>query len=147
MNSTVNVLVGPGTYILGEGQMKTIRLSVSARAALRDDLRKLRGGRNAVRSAWENYLCGRKPNHALTFDPDAAKENRDSFFITSMHPLARQAALYFSCGETAYIHLRHFTHEILPGDYVFSVYAWKYSGLNTYTKLVTVCEKALQRHA
>ena len=139
----ISGLVRPGSYILGEGPLKTIRLSVSARAALRDDLRKQRGGRNAVRSAWENYLCGRKPNHTITFDPDAAKENRDCFFITSMHPLARQAALYFSGSETAYIHLRHFTHDIPPGDYVFSVYAWKYSGLNTFTKLVTVCENQI----
>ena len=133
-------MAGPGTYIIGDGAMKNLRLSARVRSALKDELRRLPGGKNALRREWENYLCGTKPNHPLTFDPDAAKEHRESFFITAMHPLARQASLYFSDGETSYLHLRHFTHEIPPGDYAFSVYAWKYTGMKTYTRLVTVCK-------
>lgn len=136
----IGELVGTGTYIIGEGPMKNLRLSATARGILRDDLRKLPGGRNSLRRTWENYLNGKKPNHTLTFDPDAATRDRDSFFITAMHPLAKQAAAYFSGSETFYLNLRYFTHEIPPGEYIFSVFAWKYSGFNTYTRLVTVCK-------
>ena len=132
--------VGAGTYIIGETAMKNLRLSATARGILRDDLRKLPGGRNALRRTWENYLSGNKPNHTLTFDPDAAMKDRESFFITAMHPLAKQAAEYFSGGETAYLRLRYFTQQIPEGEYVFSVFAWKYVGFNTYTRLITVCE-------
>lgn len=133
-------IVGKGQYIIGESSLKTIRLSASARQILRDDLKKLTGGRNALRRSWQNYLSGNKPNHSITFDPETASKERDSFFITAMHPLAKQAAKYYSHRESAYLHLQLHTSEISSGQYVFSVYAWQYTGYNTYTKLITVCE-------
>ena len=132
--------VGAGSYIIGETAMKNLRLSATARGILRDDLRKLPGGRNAVRRTWENYLSGKKPNHTLTFDPEAAMKDRDSFFITAMHPLAKQAAEFFAGSETSYLRLRYFTQQIPAGEYIFSVFAWKYVGFNTYTRLITVCK-------
>ena len=132
--------VGAGSYIIGETALKNLRLSATARGILRDDLRKLPGGRNALRRTWENYLSGKKPNHTLTFDPDAAMKNRDSFFITAMHPLAKQAAEYFAGSETSYLCLRYTTNDIPAGNYVFSVFAWKYSGFNTNTRLITICD-------
>ena len=136
----ITAIVGKGQYIIGESSLKTIRLSASARQILRDDLKKLTGGRNALRRSWQNYLSGNKPNHSITFDPEAASKERDSFFITAMHPLAKQAAKYYSHRESAYLHLQLHTSEIPSGQYVFSVYAWQYTGYNTYTKLITVCE-------
>lgn len=132
--------IGKGRYIIGESALKTIRLSASAREIIRDDLKKLTGGRNALRRTWENYLSGKKPNHSITFDPETASKERDSFFITAMHPLAKQAALYFNRSESSYLHLKLNTNCIPSGQYVFSIYAWQYVGYNTYTKLVTVCE-------
>lgn len=136
----ITAIVGKGQYIIGESSLKTIRLSTSARQILRDDLKKLTGGRNALRRSWQNYLSGNKPNHSITFDPETASKERDSFFITAMHPLAKQAAKYYSHRESAYLHLQLHTSEIPSGQYVFSVYAWQYTGYNTYTKLITVCE-------
>lgn len=136
----ITAIVGKGQYIIGESSLKTIRLSASARQILRDDLKKLTGGRNALRRSWQNYLSGNKPNHSITFDPETASKERDSFFITAMHPLAKQAAKYYSHRESAYLHLQLHTSEIPSGQYVFSVYAWQYIGYNTYTKLITVCE-------
>lgn len=139
----INERVGAGVYILGETAMKNLRLSATARGILRDDLRKLPGSRNALRRTWENYLSGKKPNHTLTFDPDAAMKDRDSFFITAMHPLAKQAAEYFTGSETSYLCLRYFTKQIPAGDYIFSIFAWKYVGFNTYTRLITVCRNEM----
>lgn len=136
----ITAIVGKGQYIIGESSLKTIRLTASARQILRDDLKKLTGGRNALRRSWQNYLSGNKPNHSITFDPETASKERDSFFITAMHPLAKQAAKYYSHRESAYLHLQLHTSEIPSGQYVFSVYAWQYTGYNTYTKLITVCE-------
>lgn len=136
----ITAIVGKGQYIIGESSLKTIRLSASARQILRDDLKKLTGGRNALRRSWQNYLSGNKPNHSITFDPETASKERDSFFITAMHPLAKQAAKYYSHRESAYLHLQLHTSVIPSGQYVFSVYAWQYTGYNTYTKLITVCE-------
>lgn len=139
----INERVGTGSYIIGEGAMKNLRLSASARGIIRDDLRKLPGGRNALRRTWENYLAGKKPNHTLTFDSDAAMKDRNSFFITAMHPLAKQAAEYFYGGETSYLRLYYPTNELSAGEYVFSIFAWRYVGFNTYTRLITVCENEI----
>lgn len=131
--------IGTGTYFYGDSKLKNLRLSASARGELRNDLRMLPGGRNAVRRAWENYLCGNKPNHAITFDHEEAAKNRDSFFVTAMHPLAKQAAIYFANNDTLHTNLLCYSSTLPAGSYPFSVYAWRYTGFQSYTKLVTVC--------
>lgn len=133
-------ILGDGAYILGDGVMKSLRLNASARGILKDELRKMPGGRNALRRTWENYLSGKKPNHTITFDADAASKDRDSFFITAMHPLAKQAAEHFAKCETAYLKLQHYSNAIPAGNYPFSVYAWRFTGFNEHTRLVTICE-------
>ena len=132
--------IGQGTYIVGEGPVKNLRLNAAARGILKDELRKMSGSRNALRRKWENYLIGKKPNHTITFDAGAASKVRESFFITAMHPLARQAAEYFARGEATYLNLQHYSSTIPTGSYLFSVYAWRFTGFNTYTRLVTICE-------
>lgn len=136
----LNDRLGPGSYIIGESDLKTLRLNASARYELRSDFAKLPGVRNAVRRSWEIYLKSGDPTHAITFDADAAEKNRNAFFITSMHPLARQAASYYATKETAYISLDYASDTLSPGKYPFSVYAWNYMGLNPHFRLVTVCE-------
>ena len=132
--------VGDGSYIIGEGPVKNLRLNAAARGILKDELQKMPGARNALRRSWENYLSGKKPNHSVTFDADAASKDRNSFFITAMHPLARQAANYFARGEEIYLKLQHYSNTIPAGEYPFSVYAWRFTGFNDYTRLVTICE-------
>lgn len=132
--------LGQGSYILGESEIKQLRLSVAARAELRDDFRKLPSGRNAVRQTWDVYLKGKAPMHPITFDSETAEKKRDAFFITAMHPLAKQAAAYFASNEQAYIRLQYATKNLPNGDYHFSVYAWSYVGINPHFRLVVVCD-------
>ena len=132
--------LGQGSYILGEGDVKQLRLSAAARAELRDDFRKLPSGRNAARQAWNVYLKGKAPIHPITFDSETAEKKRDTFFITAMHPLAKQAAAYFASNEQAYIRLQYATEDLPSGDYHFSVYAWSYVGINPHFRLVVVCD-------
>ena len=132
--------LGQGSYILGESEVKQLRLSAAARAELRDDFRKLPSGRNAVRQSWDVYLKGKAPIHPITFDSETAEKKRDTFFITAMHPLAKQAAAYFTSNEQAYIRLQYATEDLPRGSYHFSVYAWSYVGINPHFKLVVVCD-------
>lgn len=132
--------LGQGSYILGESEIKQLRLSAVARAELRDDFRKLSSGRNAVRHTWDVYLKGKSPMHPITFDSETAEKKRDAFFITAMHPLAKQAAAYFASNEQAYIRLQYATENLPNGDYHFSVYAWSYVGINPHFRLVVVCD-------
>ena len=134
--------LGDGMYILGEGVNKTLRLSADARATIRADLRNMSGSRNAVRRTWENYLSGKKATVSITFDPEAASQNRDSMFITALHPLAKQAAKHFSDEQTSYLKIKYQSDELPAGMYPFSVYAWRYTGSNPYSKLVTICENS-----
>ena len=132
--------LGAGSYLLGEGDVKQLRLSANARAALREDFRKLPSGRNAVRQSWDVYLKGKAPMHPITFDSEAAEKNRDAFFITAMHPLAKQAAAYYESNQQAYIRLQYANDDLPNGAYHFSVYAWSYVGINPHFRLVVVCD-------
>lgn len=64
--------LGHGSYILEEGDVKQLRLSAAARAELREDFRKLPGGRNTVRQILDVYLKGKSPIHPITFDSETA---------------------------------------------------------------------------
>lgn len=132
--------LGKGTYIVGEAEVKQLRLSGTARQKLREDFRKLPSGRSAVRQSWDVYLKGKAPLHQITFDSDAAEKNREAFFITAMHPLAKQAADYYKATEKAYIRLQYANDDLQNGSYRFSVYAWTYVGINPHYKLVVVCD-------
>ena len=132
--------LGSGSYILGDGDLKTLRLNASARGELRDDYRKLPGGRNAVRQAWDVYLKGVAPMHKITFDSSAAEKDRDAFFITTMHPLAKQAAAWYAANDQAYIRLSYVTEDVPKGKYHFSVYAWSYMGLNPHFRMIVICD-------
>lgn len=132
--------LGEGNYIIGEGDVKQLRISADKRILLREDFRKLPGGRNAVRQNWDIYLKGNAPIHSITFNSETAEKNRQTFFITAMHPLAKQAAAYFATNKQAYIKLNYATTAFPEGRYHFSVYAWSYMGINPHFRLVVVCD-------
>lgn len=142
INNYLNERLGAGMYILGESANKTLRLSADARATIRADLRNMPGTRNAARRTWENYLSGKKATVSITFDPESAAQNRDSLFITALHPFAKQAAKYFSAAGTSYLKIKYQSDTLPAGIYPFSVYAWRYTGANPYSRLVTICENA-----
>jgi len=131
--------LGPGKYILGTGTVKQIRLSFSGREVIREDLKNLSGSKGMAKKQWERYLKGKDPLHQITFDANAAEQNRDAFFLTSTHPLVRQAALHFSKNDIVYIALEYTSDVIPSGEYYFAVYAWKYVGNNPHTQLQVIC--------
>lgn len=133
--------LGEGVYIIGESDIKTLRLSATKRSILREDFNKLPHLRSsALKRLWENYLKGTVPTHAITFEAEAASENHDAFFITPVHPLVKQAAKYFATKEKVYVSVQTHSDDIPSGSYPFSVYAWNYLGINPHFKLMAVCE-------
>lgn len=136
----LNDRLGTGNYILGETEAKTLRLSVAARNLLREDLKKLPGVPNTVRKKWDAYLKGTVPMHSITFDQECAAKDKNSFFITAVHPLIKQAAVHFSVYAPAYVNIRYATDDVPCGEYAFSIYAWNYVGARSRFKLVAVSE-------
>lgn len=130
--------VGKGNSITGDGPLKNLRLSAEARQILLDDLRNAAVTRSAVRRSWELYLKGNKPNCTITFNSEAAEQDRSAIFITIGHPFARQAADYFNIEDIFYIGAVINSTEFKPGEYPFSIYAWEYTGYKPQRKLVPV---------
>ena len=136
----LNDRLGNVNRIVGESEIKTLRLSASDRATLRQDFNRLSRVKSSVKRNWEAYLKGSSQFHKITFDPEAAREDGGAFFITAVHPLVKQAAMYYATYEVSYINLKSGSDIIAPGKYPFAVYAWNYVGINPRFKLVTVCK-------
>lgn len=136
----LNDRLGNVNRIVGESEIKTLRLSASDRATLRQDFNRLSRVKSSVKRNWEAYLKGSSQFHKITFDPEAAREDSGAFFITAVHPLVKQAAMYYATNEVSYINLKSGSDIIAPGKYPFAVYAWNYVGINPRFKLVTVCK-------
>lgn len=129
-------------YIWGDSSIKRLRLPPEARKKLRDDLAELPNIKSSAKRKWEQYLKGNERNQRITFDSETASRNQEVFFITTVHPLVRQAARYFAFEQKTYINLRYDTDSIPAGDYPFVVYAWNYTGINPHVKLIAICENA-----
>lgn len=136
----LNDRLGNVNRFVGESAIKTLRLSASDRAILRQDFNMLSRVKSSVKRNWEAYLKGSSQFHKITFDSEAARQDSGSFFITAVHPLVKQAAIYYATNEVSYINLKSSSDIIAPGKYPFAVYAWNYVGLNPRFKLVTVCK-------
>lgn len=138
----LNDRLGTANRISGEAEVKLLRLSAADRNTLRQDFNQLSKVKSSVKRAWEAYLKGNSQYHKITFEPEAAVQNRDALFITAVHPLVKQAAQYYATNEPSYINLRSQSELIAPGRYPFAVYAWNYVGINPKFKMVTICKDA-----
>lgn len=138
----LNDRLGIANRIFGEAEIKSLRLSASDRNTLRQDFKRLSKVKSSVKRQWEAYLKGNTQYYKITFEPEAAAQNRDAFFITAVHPLVKQAAQYYATNEPSYINLKSRSELITPGKYPFAVYAWNYVGITPRFKLVTVCKDA-----
>ena len=132
--------LGEGNYLLGGGDLKTLRLNLNARAILLEDYRSMRLPRNSLNRKWELYLKGNDSTHPITFTSETAEKNRNAFFVTPVHPLLKQAARYFKTEDQVCIHLEYFSDEVPKGDYAMAIYAWDYIGLRSNFRLIPICE-------
>jgi hypothetical protein len=137
--------IGKGEYILGEKDLKTLRLSQDARNQLLDDYRKLVVQRTPMNREWEKWLKGSEPHCVITFESSCAADHRDAHFVMPLHPLVLQAAHFLESAEPVYTALRITDQEVTPGDYLFAIYAWEYKGVRQELKLIPVCENTTIR--
>ena len=139
----LNARLGKRTYFFGNGEIKTLRLSVSARTIIREDFLKLPGTSSVVKRHWDAYLKGKSPNLSITFSSDAAKSAAERsekvMLISTTHPLVKQAANYFYSEETVHLSISYQSDILSPGIYPFVVYLWQYYGLKQKSKIVPIC--------
>ena len=135
-------LFGEGEYLRGKGEKKTLILSEDKRQHLLRELTTSYGsssGSNIADQKWRSYLKSHRSRLEVTFSSDYAKENRETTFLTQMHPLMQQAAKH-EC--------RKFPVDIVveappgsgigSGQYEFQIYAWSYLGLKPDVRLSVV---------
>lgn len=137
----LNERLGEGAYIKGEGERKSLRLSMEAKERLLEDLRAAHLPRNATLLDWQNYLKGFDQTQVVTFSREEAQNDNKAFFLTPVHPLVKVAAAYFDKkhgdGDPC-VAFRCSYVGVEPGRYPFAVYAWNYVGFNSQFKLKTI---------
>ncbi len=141
----LNKRVGDGDFILGEKDLKTLRLSQNARNLVLEDHRRMNPQRTPMNRAWEKWLKGSEQHCVITFDSACAADHRETHFIMPLHPLVLQAAHFLETADPVYTALRVNDSEAEPGEFLFAIYAWEYKGIRPELKLVPVCENSSVR--
>lgn len=126
-------------HILGEKELKTLRLNQEVRTLLLEDFKKLPRRNAAIYREWERWLKGNEPTLRITFDAVAAKENRDVSFLTPVHPLVQQAAHEQVGLEPLYTICKVRDTYMPQGSHPFAVYQWKKRGVREDVSLQPVC--------
>lgn len=125
--------------LLGEGDLKTLRLSQDARNMLLADFKKLERRRSIMWRSWEKWLKGSEQHAVVTFDSSCASAHREAMFFMPLHPIVLQAAHFVDKPEPIYTAMTVEKGNVSPGTYPFAVYAWEYKGLRPELRLLPVC--------
>lgn len=116
-------------FILGDKPLKTLRLAQDARSSLLRDYQQLSKQNTTAYREWENWLKGGNQHLSITFESNCAMQHSDAAFVMPLHPLVKQAALSFDSRHRVITSLKVQTHEVPAGQYEFSVYQWRFSGI------------------
>jgi superfamily II DNA or RNA helicase len=128
------------TPILGQAPAKTLRLAAEARRRLSGPRRGIRN--NLAEREWEAWLRGDQPTLGVTFEREAALEDRSLTFITPVHPLTQAAAALLSADDEVNVALAVRDGDVAPGQHPFAIYQWTFSGLKEDALLVPVVADA-----
>lgn len=132
---------GEGSYILGEGEVRTLRLSQDSRNSLLDDFRKtMRGATGLEHRLWENWLKGAEPTMRITFDSAVASDQPNVALISALHPLVRQAATQLQLKHPLITAFEYAGPDAAAGLYTFAVYRWEYRGMRGGQSLLAVTD-------
>ena len=126
-------------HIIGEKPLKTLRLSQEARSRLLKDFAQLPRQTSVTSREWERWLKGASPLLSITFDASCASEYPDAILITPVHPLVRQAAWSTDSSDRLASAFEVRDDAVPPGDYPFTIYQWRYQGLQQDLVLQPVC--------
>lgn len=131
---------GEQEVLLGNGPLKTLRLSAEARGQLLEDFQKLPPQKTPIYRDWEMWLKGGEPHLAVTFEDECASQNPKVAFIMPIHPLVRQAAMAFSNEKKAVVRLEAVSADVPEGTYGFAIYQWRYRGIRDEQELKPIAE-------
>lgn len=116
-------------FILGEGYLKTLRLSGEARNILLDDFQNLPRERNLIYREWERWLKGTDQHLSITFEADCRRAQPEATLINTVHPLVKQAAKTLNIRSDVFTTLKVQTQEVPMGRYKFAIYRWNFHGI------------------
>jgi len=116
-------------YILGDKDLKTLRMSQDLREKLLSDFRKLPFQKSVVRKQWAEWLKGKDQHLSITFSTECAVDNPDATLLTPFHPLVRQAARDCHAADCPITTCQIGDDSIPPGEYPFSLYQWQLHGV------------------
>ena len=134
-------------YMLGEGALKTLRLSIEARGDLLRDSQKLSRGRSPVYREWENWLKGDEQHLAITFEAECANQHPESTFMMPIHPLVKQASSALEREHNVVTVLKAQTDVVPTGRYDFAIYQWQFHGIKEDMVLTPIAtSEALRPH-
>lgn len=133
-------LLSDAEHILGAGPAKTLRLNQEQRNALLADFGKRRPT-DPIEREWDKWLRGPSPTLSITFDQEAAAEDRKCIHMSVLHPLIRQAARYFEVETPQHCSVSIEGDDLPSGTYPFSVYRWTKHGVRDDELLVAVSDK------
>lgn len=125
-------------YLLGEKELKTLRLSQSSRFALLDDFKKAKFIRNETNRNWKKWLESGEQHLSVTFSSECSMKNPSITLLSITHPLVKQAARYFLNKDKVVSILKIKTNKFDPGEYPFAVYQWKLSGEREDLQMKTI---------
>ena len=116
-------------FILGEKELKTLRLSGENRLRLLHDFGKLKQQRNDMYRDWELWLKGGEPHLQITFESHCATKHPEATFVIPTHPLVKQAASALDTSKRFFTSLKVISHEVPSGKYDFAIYQWQFHGI------------------
>ena len=129
------------TPILGQGPVKTLKLSLEARRRLAPP--RTRGVRlSLAEREWDAWLRGDQQTLGLTFDGQTANADRALAFITPVHPLTQAAARAVAGDEEVHVSLVVQAPGLPAGAHPFAIYRWQLVGLKDDAMLVPVVTDA-----
>lgn len=125
-------------HLLGDRELKTLRLSQEARSTLLEDFKKLPRSTETVSRDWEKWLKGSQPMLSVTFDQQTAADNPKTAHLWAAHPLVRQAANFFNFSEPKQLSLSVMNSDIPKGDYRFALFRWTKRGVREDETLIPI---------
>lgn len=125
-------------YILGEKDLKTLRLSQNARFMLLEDFKKSNFVRTEINRNWRKWLESGEQHLQITFSSECSMKNAGVTLLSITHPLVKQASGFLQSKGKVVSVLKVKTNKFYPGEYPFAIYQWKLSGEREDLQMKTV---------
>ena len=127
-NYLKEILEEDNDHILGDKELKTLRLSQAARSILKEEYRRFKFPKNEQNKTWGKWLDAGEQHLSVTFESNCWKNNPDVIFLSITHPLVKQAAAFLESKGKIATSLEVTTSDYPAGEYPFAIYQWKLSG-------------------